>query len=70
MNPRLAYPLIAAAIVMLLLGVILPFLMVIAVLPSTFLLNFFSFAVSVAGLFIGMIGLASLISDHHSRRDD
>lgn len=70
MNPRLAYPLIAAAIVMLLLGVILPFLMVIAVLPSTFLLNFFSFAVSVAGLFTGIVSLASLISDRHSRRDD
>lgn len=39
-------------------GTILPFLMVIQVLESTFFLNFFSWGASVAGLAFGMIGFA------------
>ncbi|MCS6993443.1 MAG: hypothetical protein N2117_09300 [Anaerolineales bacterium] len=70
MNPRFAYQLIAAAVVMLLLGFILPFSMMIGVLPSTFLLNFFSFAVSVAGLFTGIIALSMLVSNYRNRRDE
>lgn len=38
------------------LGVILPFLMVIRLLESTFFLNFFSWGASVAGLAFGTIG--------------
>jgi hypothetical protein len=41
-----------------LLGIILPFLMVIHVLQSTFFLNFFSWGASVAGLSFGTIGFA------------
>jgi hypothetical protein len=41
-----------------LLGIILPFLMVIHVLESTFFLNFFSWGASVAGLSCGTIGFA------------
>ena len=37
-------------------GVILPFLMVIHLIPSTFFLNFFSYGVSLTGLFLGVIG--------------
>ncbi|MCQ3937156.1 MAG: hypothetical protein DPW18_08930 [Chloroflexi bacterium] len=37
-------------------GVILPFLMVIKVLESTYFLNFFSWGVSSLGLALGMIG--------------
>jgi hypothetical protein len=37
-------------------GMVLPFLMVMNVLESTFFLNFFSFGASVAGLFLGVIG--------------
>lgn len=70
MNPRFAYQLIAIAVVMLLLGFILPFLMVIMVLPSTFLLNFFSFAVSVAGLFTGIIGLSMMVSNYRRQQND
>jgi hypothetical protein len=42
-----------------LLGIILPFLMVIQVLESTFFLNFFSWGASVAGLALGTIGFAT-----------
>lgn len=37
-------------------GVILPFLMVIHLIPSTFFLNFFAYGISVTGLFLGIIG--------------
>lgn len=39
-------------------GIVLPFLMVIHVLESTFFLNFFSWGASVAGLAFGTIGFA------------
>ncbi len=45
-------------IFLMVLGVALPMLMVMHILESTFFLNFFSFGVSVCGLFIGLISLA------------
>jgi hypothetical protein len=54
-SPRL---LLAVSVVLMLLGIILPFLMVIKVLESTFFLNFFSWGASVAGLAFGTIGFA------------
>jgi hypothetical protein len=38
-------------------GAVLPFLMVIHVLKSTFFLNFAAFGSQVAGLFLGTIGI-------------
>ncbi len=49
--------LLALGLVLMLLGIILPFLMVIHILPSSFALNFFSWGASVVGLAIGMIGV-------------
>ena len=40
------------------LGVVLPFLMVLHILESTFFLNFFSYSASLVGLFLGLIGSA------------
>jgi hypothetical protein len=40
------------------LGVVLPFLMVLHVLKSTFFLNFLSYTASTAGLILGVIGAA------------
>jgi hypothetical protein len=54
-SPRL---LLSLSIVLMLLGILLPFLMVIQVLESTFFLNFFSWGASVAGLAFGTIGFA------------
>lgn len=42
--------------VLVVLGVVLPFLMVIHLLPSTFFLNFFAYGASLMGLFLGIIG--------------
>jgi hypothetical protein len=39
-------------------GVVLPFLMVLHVLKSTFFLNFISYTASTAGLILGVIGAA------------
>lgn len=53
--------------VMVMLGAILPGLMVMRILESTFFLNFFSYAMSVAGLFMGIIGCANFVRYHRKR---
>ncbi|MBE0682820.1 MAG: hypothetical protein IH589_12995 [Anaerolineales bacterium] len=50
--------LLTLGLLMMLMGVILPFLMVIKVLESTFFLNFFSWGLSSLGLALGMVGFA------------
>jgi hypothetical protein len=50
--------LLSLGVILMLLGILLPFLMVIRVLESTFFLNFFSWGASVAGLSFGTIGFA------------
>jgi hypothetical protein len=50
--------LLILGLTLMLLGIILPFLMVIHVVESTFLLNFFAWGASVAGLAFGTIGFA------------
>lgn len=60
---------IILAFFMLLAGAILPFLMIIGVLESTFLLNFTAYIVSVGGLFLGIIGIAMYVGEARSRDD-
>lgn len=62
--------LILLGFVMVLLGAILPFLMVMHILTSTIFLNFFSYTVSVAGLFLGLIGSAYFVRYHRSKNRD
>ena len=50
--------LLGLGIFLMFVGIILPFLMVIHVLESTFFLNFFSWGASVAGLSFATIGFA------------
>jgi hypothetical protein len=45
-------------------GCTLPFLMVMQVLESTFFLNFFSYGVSLMGVFLGIIGAAMYVRSH------
>ncbi|MBI5952907.1 MAG: hypothetical protein HY865_14720 [Chloroflexi bacterium] len=52
-NPK---TLLTAGFFLILAGVLLPFLMVLHILESTFFLNFFAFAAQVTGLFLGFIG--------------
>jgi hypothetical protein len=51
--------LLGLGLILMFLGIILPFLMVIRVLESTFFLNFFSWGASVAGLSLGTIGFGT-----------
>jgi hypothetical protein len=53
--------LILIGFVLVLMAWVLPFLMMIKVLPSTFALNFFSYTAGIAGLFLGIIGSAYYI---------
>ena len=46
---------------MMLVSMVLPWLMVLQILRSTFFLNFLSYGLSVAGLFIGFIGMMSMV---------
>jgi hypothetical protein len=50
--------LLSLGVFLMLLGVALPFLMVIQLLESTFFLNFLAWGASVAGLAFGTIGFA------------
>jgi hypothetical protein len=61
---------VAIGFVMVLLGAILPFLIVIKTLPSTIFLNFFSYFLSVAGLFLGIIGLAFTVRHRQLKSRD
>jgi hypothetical protein len=49
--------------VLILLGVILPLLMVMKIIESTFFLNFFSYAMSVSGFFMGLVGAMSYVKE-------
>ena len=51
--------LIILGFVLVMLGWILPFLMVMHFIQSTFFLNFFSYGVSLIGLILGISGSAS-----------
>jgi uncharacterized membrane protein len=62
--------LILIGFVLVLLGAILPFLMVMKILESTIFLNFFSYIVSMVGLFLGIIGSAFLVRHRKSKNRD
>ena len=54
--------LLGLGLFLMLLGIFLPFMMVIRLVESTFFLNFFSWGSSVVGLALGMIGVAMMVS--------
>ena len=47
--------------VMMLVSMMLPWLMVLQIVRSTFFLNFLAYGLSVAGLLIGFIGMVSVV---------
>jgi hypothetical protein len=55
--------------VLVFLGFLLPLLMVIKVLESTYFLNFFSFFASIVGLFMGLMGAAQYVIEFRRKRD-
>ncbi len=60
--------LMAIAICMMIFGAVMPFLMVLHLVASTFFLNFLSFLASTLGFFLGMISFSSLrIKSKHNK---
>jgi len=49
-------------------GVIVPLLMIIHIIESTFFLNFASYAVSVSGLYLGIIGVTQYVRTNKKDR--
>ena len=49
-------------------GVIVPLLMVIHIIEATFLLIFASYAISVSGLYLGIIGVAQYVRTNKKDR--
>ncbi len=62
-----AWQIILIGFLLCLSGVILPFLMVLKILESTFLLNFLSYTASILGLFLGIIGAAYYVRENRQR---
>jgi hypothetical protein len=62
-----AWKLILIGFLLCLSGVVFPFLMVIKVLESTFLLNFLSYLASIVGLFLGIIGAAYYVRENSQK---
>lgn len=69
---RLSYKkIIAIGFILVFLGFILPLLMVMKILESTFFLNFFSFIASMFGVILGLMGAAQMaVSLKHTREKD
>ncbi len=62
--------LIVVGFFLVLAGMILPFLIVMHVLPSTILLNFLAYGVSIAGVFLGVIGVAMYVGEERRKSKD
>ena len=61
---------IVIGFVLVMTGAILPFLMLMRILTSTIFLNFFSYAASVAGLFLGVTGSAYIVRYNRRKQKD
>lgn len=65
-NPRVF---MVIGVTLILIGTLLPFLMMLEHLKSTFFLNFLSFALQIIGLIMGLTGIAVIgISRYHRNR--
>jgi len=67
MNSRQYIICIVIGFVLVMLGAVLPFLIVLQVIESTFFLNFFAYGASVAGLFLGFIGASLYVREQRSK---
>lgn len=61
---------LVASVAMMLFGCVMPFLMAIRVVESTFFLNFLSFGMSTLGLFLGIAAVAFLRVKQRKNKDD
>lgn len=64
MMPLRPKTLILVGFVLVVVGFVLPFLMVMQAVESTFFLNFISYAASITGMVLGMIGAVQYYQIH------
>lgn len=64
MNP---IALVVTGFLLVVVGMVLPFLMVLQLLESTFFLNFLAFGCSITGLFLGLVGTANYVKFHRGK---
>ncbi len=69
-NNRNVNIMLAVGFVLVIAGAALPFLMVQQILKSTLFLNFLAFAISVSGLFLGIIGAAMYVRVYRSKNKE
>lgn len=62
--------LIAVGLILVIIGAVLPFLIVMRAVPSTFLLNFLAFTASILGIFLGVLGVATHVGERRHRGKD
>ncbi len=58
---------IIIGVFLLLVGVILPLLIVVKIIPSTYFLNFLAFGSSLVGMVLGFLGLFSFVKTRRDR---
>lgn len=61
---------VVVGFVLVLVGAVLPFLIVLRYVPSTFLLNFLAYATSTVGIFLAVIGVAMHVGKARNKKDD
>lgn len=69
-NLKPAVMIILGVLMMVLSGIIVPLLMVIHIITPDFLLIFVNYAISVAGLYLGLIGVTQYAHTRRARRKD
>lgn len=58
---------IVIGVILLLAGVVLPLLMVVKIITSTYFLNFLAFGCSLVGMVLGFLGLFSMVKTRRDR---
>ena len=51
-------------------GAIIPFLIVLGFVRSTFVLNFLAYGASIVGIFLWVIGVATYVGEQRNKQDD
>jgi len=61
---------VAVGFVLVVIGAVLPFLIVLRYVPSTFTLNFIAYVASTVGIFLAVIGVAMHVGKVRNKQGD
>ncbi len=62
--------LIGMGFILVVIGAVLPFLIVLHYVPSTFFLNFLAYITSTAGIFLAVLGVALHVGKVHKKQQN